>query len=259
MEKSDSNKRKSIPFEDIGIWMDWMEGNYETALKDYPEMMELVKESILENPLALSVHISRIPENFPKWKDDIEIGLKTTRIKKTKLHLELIQGLLYKFEFPDNLITVAVEKIRPELLEMEAYFKRILEEPSNTTRKKTSYHWQNKPEVELPVLYKLMTKTYQLIALETTYDQFKAIFTGQPRESIKPIKWIKAKNLNAYFIHQLIKKKRISKAVNNDIWETAKQCFVDGVYFSQLIDQYSNSKTGKPQNHKLIDDLLNTL
>jgi len=34
-----------------------------------------------------------------------------------------------------------------------------------------------------------MIDKYKLIAPETTLEQFKATFTGQPIESINPIKW----------------------------------------------------------------------
>jgi len=123
----------------------------------------------------------------------------------------------------------------------------------------TSYIWQGNPDNELPELYSLLTNEYKLISPETTLEQFIAIFSGQPIEDIKPIQWNAAKNLNAYFIEQLIQIKKISKAINNDVWKIAQQCFVNGTNFSQIIDQYSNSKVGKPKHHNLIDDLLNTL
>ena len=141
---------------------------------------------------------------------------------------------------------------------MEDYIKRLLtNRPKQQT--KTSYVWQGNPDEELPELYSLLTNEYKLISPETTQEQFTAIFTGQPLQDIKPIQWNVAKNLNAYFIEQLIQLKKISKAINNDVWQIAKQCFVNGTNFSQIIDQYSNSKAGKPKHHNLIDDVLNTL
>lgn len=56
-------------------------------------------------------------------------------------------------------------------------------------QKKTSYLWHSNPDKELPELYKLMINKYKLIASETTYEQFKDIFTGQQIEIINPIKW----------------------------------------------------------------------
>lgn len=133
-----------------------------------------------------------------------------------------------------------------------------LSEFTNIKKKqlKTSYVWQNNPDKELSELYSLMIGKYKLIASETTYEQFKAVFTGQPIDEIEPIKWLVAKNLNAYFIEQLIENKKLSKAVNKDVWEIAKNCFIDGRNFSQLVDLYNNNKTGKPRTHSLIDNLI---
>ena len=64
---------------------------------------------------------------------------------------------------------------------------------------KTSYKWQGNPN-ELPELYNLMTVKYKLISLETTYEQFEAVFTGQPITNIKPIKWMGSNRLLAYFL-----------------------------------------------------------
>lgn len=127
------------------------------------------------------------------------------------------------------------------------------------SQKKTSYLWLNNPDKELPELFSLMINKKNLISSDTTYEQFKAVFTGQPIQSINPIKWNATKSLNAYFIEQLINKNKLSKAINTDIWEISKYCFSKGTNFSQLIDNYNNSKTGKPKNYNLIDDLLNAL
>lgn len=59
-------------------------------------------------------------------------------------------------------------------------------------------------------LYSLMLNKYKLIAPETTLEQFKAVFTGQPIESINPIKWHQdnASEL-LYFIDRLQKTNNI--------------------------------------------------
>ena len=126
-------------------------------------------------------------------------------------------------------------------------------------QKRTTYQWQGNAGKELPELYSLMINKYKLIASDTTLEQFTAIFTGQPIKNIKPIKWNVSKTLNAYFIEQLINKNKLSKAINIDIWVISKYCFSNGANFSQSIDNYKNSKTGKPSNYNLIDDLLNAL
>lgn len=142
--------------------------------------------------------------------------------------------------------------------ESEHKKRRLLSKPPKQ-QGKTSYEWQNKPDEELPELYRLMIEQYRLIASETTYEQFKAVFTGQPLDKIKPIRWILAKNLNAYLIEKLIEKKKISKSVNGNIWEIAKYCFCDGSNFGQLAELYKSNKTGKPRKHEQIDMIVDAL
>lgn len=103
MDKMDSKKRLITANQlDIDIWMEWMANNFDSAKKDYPEMMELLKETLQENPLAISVKIEQTPDLFVKWKNEIEGCLETTRLKKIQTYLELIQGLLYHFKFPNE-------------------------------------------------------------------------------------------------------------------------------------------------------------
>ena len=150
MDKIDSKKRFITANQfDIHVWMDWMANNFEAAKKDYPEMMELLKETLQQNPLAISVKIEQIPDLFVNWKNEIKDCAETTRQRKINTYLELIQGLLYHFKFPDEYNKVSVEKIRPELLEMEAYFTN-LRTKGTKKQKKTSYQWQSNPDKELP-------------------------------------------------------------------------------------------------------------
>lgn len=93
-----------------------------------------------------------------------------------------------------NLIPLENEAIK-EFIREEA-FKNVIEllkkeysgKPSKS-KKKSSYQWQGNEDKDLPELHKLMVDKYKLIASETTYKQFRDIFTGQSIENIKPIKW----------------------------------------------------------------------
>lgn len=84
-------------------------------------------------------------------------------------------------EFIDNEAWITVM----QLLNKE--YKRKSDQ--KTTSSKITYKWQGKPDKDLPELYNKMRDEYKLIAPETTLNQFKAIFTGQPIDSIEPIKW----------------------------------------------------------------------
>jgi hypothetical protein len=122
-----------------------------------------------------------------------------------------------------------------------------------------SYQWQGNAEKELPELYKRLCNAKCIDDNQVDLKAFTAIFTGQPTETIKPIIWCIQKNLLPYFIDGLMTKSKISKLLQNDIWAIAKLCFIDANNLSQLKDLYTNNNNSKPKNHKLIDDILNTL
>ena len=148
---------------------------------------------------------------------------------------------------------------RKYLICAKNYHQKRLSIKPPKQKNRTTYQWQGNADKELPELYSLLVNEYNLIASDTTLEQFTDIFTGQSIDYIDPIKWSASKSLNAYFIERLISKNKLSKAINTDVWEISKSCFIDGTNFSQLIDNYNNSKTGKPRNYNLIDDLLNAL
>ena len=259
MDKSDHLKRIGAA-NNIDVWMDWMVNNTERAKIEYPEMMELITEMVKETPpFFTAAIIERIPEHFVKWKNDIDNCLLSTREKKIKSYIELVGLLLYKLKFDTDIENDAVEKIRPELLEMEAYFSNLLVKPQKQ-QKKTSYVWQSNPDTELKELYKLMIDIYKLIAPETTYEQFKAIFTGQSIESIEPIKWHQDNASELLYFNEAIKNK-----VNNvwHIYQRLAACFVkpDGKPFNKV---WKSLKTNiginlSPDKQKAIDELVRKL
>ena len=124
-------------------------------------------------------------------------------------------------------------------------------------QKKTSYVWQNNPDKELPELYRLMIDKYKLIAPETTLEQFKAVFTGQPIESINPIKWHQDNASELLYFNEAIKNKV------NDVWHIYQRldaCFVkpDGKPFKAV---WKSLKTNIDINlssdkQKAIDELV---
>lgn len=101
-------------------------------------------------------------------------------------------------------------------------------------QKQTSYVWQSNPDTELPELYSLMIDKYKLIASETTYEQFKAVFTGQPIDEIKPIKWHQENASELlYFIDKLEQLNNIFYNPKRADYQKMTACFVkpDGLKF----------------------------
>lgn len=128
-------------------------------------------------------------------------------------------------------------------------------------KKMTSYVWQNNPDKELPELYSLMIDNYKLIAPETTYEQFKAVFTGQAIESINPIKWHQdnASEL-VYFIDRLEQTDNIVHNPKKTDYQKMTACFVkpDGKQFKanwkQIKQNISINLSSDKQ--KAIDELV---
>jgi len=140
--------------------------------------------------------------------------------------------------------------------EIDHHQKRPTTKPKQQ-QKKTSYVWQNNPDKELPELCRLMIDKYKLIAPETTYEQFKAIFTGQPIESIEPIKWHQENASELLYFNGAINNK-----VNNvwHIYQRMTKCFVkpDGNQFNAV---WKSLKTNLEINlssdkQKAIDELI---
>ena len=124
--------------------------------------------------------------------------------------------------------------------------------------KMTSYVWQNNPDKELPILYSLMIKKYKLIAPETTPEQFKATFTGQPiDESFEPVRWHQCNASELLYFNEAIRNKV------NDVWniyQRLKACFVkpDGQPFeANMKSLKTNIEINlSPDKQKAIDELV---
>lgn len=139
---------------------------------------------------------------------------------------------------------------------------RDLKKNSGKPREKYSYLWQNNPDKELKELYSFMVNTYHLITPETSYKQFREIFTGQPIKSITPIKW-REDNASEllYFINRLEKSHNIRHNVNRADYQKLKACFVkpNGKVFNEA---FKSLKTNieialSADKRKIIDDLIN--
>lgn len=131
-----------------------------------------------------------------------------------------------------------------------------------------SYVWKADPDNELPELFRKMLVEYKLIASDTTFKQFKAIFTGQPIDTtFEPIRW---HNNNAsellYFVLKLEESDSI--ACNNNgtddktitDYKKMTACFVkpNGEKFSAA---WKSLKTNIEINlsstkQRVIDDLI---
>lgn len=165
----------------------------------------------------------------------------------------------------DVVNSIINRKSNIELIELlKNHIKNTETAKKETKQKKTSYIWQNYPDTELQELYILMIENFKLIALETTYEQFKAVFTGKPIEHINPIKWHQdnASEL-LYFINKLEQTNNIEKNPKRADYQKLRACFVkpDGKPFNAV---WKSLKTNlainlSPDKQNVIDTLVGEL
>ncbi len=126
------------------------------------------------------------------------------------------------------------------------------------TSQKTTYQWQKTfIDYELKKLHKNMLGV--LIDKNTTLDDFKAIFTAKPIESINPIKW---HNDNASELLYFIEKCKIVKTKRSD-YKKLTSCFLtsDGTKFKaefKVIKQNLDINLSD-KKQKSIDKILSNL
>jgi hypothetical protein len=143
------------------------------------------------------------------------------------------------------------------LYRLRNILKNYIEKSKNVGKKiKASYKWEGNPDKELPELYRLMIEEYNLIASETTYEQFKVVFTGQPIDEIDKIERTKkfTNVLLAYFVSELFLKNN-----PNDYLSIAESCFANAKNLNQALTNYNNNQNRLPKNHTIIDELINEL
>ena len=105
-----------------------------------------------------------------------------------------------------------------------------------------------------------MIDKYRLIAPETTLEQFKAVFTRQPIESINPIKWHQdnASEL-LYFIDRLEQSNNIEHNPKRADYQKLKACFVkpDGSQFNEALKILKQQiQFIAPDKQTAIDELV---
>jgi hypothetical protein len=138
--------------------------------------------------------------------------------------------------------------IELKIKEIEINYESVSVKKNKTIN---SYVWKSNPEIELPELYRLMF-FHKLIGPETTYDQFKAVFTGQ---SLEPIKWISSNRLLAYFLDcAFYGQNWQSIAENGNLFLNLKGNKISANDLSVAKSSYN--VYGKPKGYEVIDSLL---
>lgn len=196
---------------------------------------------------------------FIDFDNDVKQILKHISVSKQIDDLNHRKRFLTNCKQPisNEIFELEIKKHRPFL---DDYIKRIDNElkqiQKHSPQKKTSYVWQSNPDTELPELYSLIINKYKLIASATTYEQFEAVFTGQPIGIIDKIERTKkfTNVLLTYFVSELFQKSN-----PNDYLSIAESCFDGAKNLSQTQNNYYYNQNRLPKNHTLIDSLLKDL
>ena len=218
--------------------------------------------NILDANTLLIDHYKPITEEILKRLEEFE----SPKDKINYLKSEELKYLI-DVKMNPNLKTASgvVTTSNPHKAGLDGWIETTIKQIENSSsqskaQNKISYVWQNDSVNELPELYDKMIEKYKLIASETTYEQFEAVFTGQPIQSINPIKWHQdnASEL-LYFISRLEQTNNIIHNPKRADHQMLKACFVkpDGKSFDgalktlkQQIDFLSKDK------QKTIDELV---
>ena len=143
----------------------------------------------LQMEIMQSTQVFLTPENWETYKKEfLEYRLNSlaeieqykffTRKELAQNEMDFVQSIK-----PNNQVEKIMLRRYIELIEKQ------LKQTENKPQAILSFQWNSKPDEDLPELYAVMRDTYSLIDQSTTLEQFKAVFTGQPIESITPIKW----------------------------------------------------------------------
>ena len=221
----------------------------------------------------LPSEIKRLEILFDKWLSKQIYADTDELIELIEMTIQQIDSVLIKLEFhkqqtknsnpmdyDEEYILHTTELVKENENQKEYWRYRLNElctKKVHSSTAKTSYKWQGNPD-ELPELYNLMMVKYKLIASETTYEQFKAVFTGQTiDDSFKPIRWHQDNASELLYFDDAIKNK-----VNNvwNIYQRMSACFVkpDGNSFKA---SWKSLKTNiginlSTDKQKAIDELV---
>jgi hypothetical protein len=199
------------------------------------------------------------------WKMEIIAELKKISEPKNQIDYLRKQNIEYLKYVSDNPYLLAASGYTQKTHQHKAGLDRWIEleiskielgmvnDKLIKSNNKISYIWENNPDKELPELFELMINKHKLIAPETTYQQFKAVFTGQQIDEMIKIKRTKkfSNALLTYFADMLFQKSNPT-----DYLSIAARCFDNANNLNQTKVNYFNNKNRKPKQHQLIDELI---
>lgn len=215
-----------------------------------------------------------LDDDYKPSKELIESKLQTITEANKKIEFLRLEKIKYQLYVQSNSNLKAASGVvtlgRPHNAGLDGWIDFKIQEieeieliqESYKKVKMTSYVWQNNPDKELPELYNWMVNELKLIASETSYEQFKAVFSRQSiDESFEPIRWHQNNSSELlYFIGRLEQSNNIEHNPKRADYKKLKACFVkpDGSQFEVV---WKSLKTNieinlSPDKQKAIDELV---
>jgi len=269
MKKSELIKYLMMPVKDVPnhileiineYGLELLFEHYKGLEDDFSKLLAKRKCDIFPNE-----GLQLIKDFFNKFDDELKLILKHISTSKKINDLNNLKAFMNKLKQPiaNEILELEIKRHRPFL---DDYINKIDDELKKIVKpqkqqKKVSYEWQNNTDKELPELYSLMIDKYKLIAPETTYEQFKAVYTGRTIDEIEPIRWHQenASEL-VYFIDRLEQTDNIVHNPKKTDYQKMTACFVkpDGKQFKANWKQIKQniSINLSSDKRKAIDDLV---
>lgn len=201
-----------------------------------------------------------IEENKINGIDTDDIDLKLLYIQFLKDELKCAD------EWAARILKLKAGKLlyQADLIQIEKYKVFVSEEikkqevtikPLPPKKQSISFVWNGNADKELPILHRKLIIS-EMIDENTALEAFTAIFTGQPIDNIKPIKWIATNKLLAYFLDNFLKSKNWQSIADKGKLFQNKA----GKLLTQSdLSSANHRKFGKPKDSEKIDKILSDI
>ncbi len=186
------------------------------------------------------------------------------KINKIKIQLEKLELLEQISYLSDELESFRLENSGDEAnevinwfegklaaVERQIIFSKVKNKGKNTTEK--SFRWENS-EIKLKNLFEGMKM--HLIAENTQWEDFKAVFSQTPFSQIKKIEWTQSSSLLAYFVFMLAGINGLISTSDNQ-WVIAERCFTKAKNLRKL-NENRLSREMNVRGLKLVDNLFSS-
>ncbi|MFN5443273.1 MAG: hypothetical protein ACK48V_03500, partial [Crocinitomicaceae bacterium] len=108
-------------------WIEWILLNPEMAFKKEPELLEKInKELSLCKPFYKALLIQKIPDHFPKWRNDVDLQFGSKKKELLKDYIKIISIALKEENYSTEEEISAFKKVKNQLAEQLFYWKSML-------------------------------------------------------------------------------------------------------------------------------------